>query len=140
MRFTTRVNASKEKVWEILWQDETLREWMEFVDPGTYMIGKLEKGLTVQFNSAEGYGVTSLVTELTPNEYVLFKHQADTKNVGEKTRDDQWANGTESYRLTETSTVTTLEMKFDVPLELEQIMLSSYPKALKKIKELAENQ
>jgi hypothetical protein len=102
------------------------------------MVGELVQGSTVQFNSASGYGVTSLVAELIPNEYVLFKHQADTKEDGAKSRDDQWTGGEESYELTEDDGIITLVMKFDVPTELERIMNTNYPAALNKIKEMAE--
>lgn len=139
MQFKIVINAPKEKVWQTLWQDETLRSWAGIVDPGTYMVGELKEGSTVQFNSAEGYGVTSLVTELVPGEFVLFRHQADTQDNGKSDRDDQWAGSQESYRLTENNGATTLDMKFDVPPELEQIMSTSYPKALERVKELAEH-
>jgi hypothetical protein len=138
LKFVVTIHASKETVWATLWQDATLRVWMDLVDPGTYMVGELVQGSTVQFNSASGYGVTSLVAELISNEYVLFKHQADTKEDGAKSRDDQWTGGTESYELTEDDGITTLTMKFDVPVELEQIMSVNYPAALNKIKEMAE--
>lgn len=138
MQFKIEINAPKEKVWQTLWQDETLRDWAGIVDPGTYMVGELKEGSKVQFNSAEGYGVTSLVAELIPNKYILFKHKADTQNDGGKDRQDQWTGGQESYKLTDNNNGTTLEMKFDVPAELEQIMSVSYPKALNRLKELAE--
>lgn len=138
MQFTIDIHAPKEIVWNTLWQDKTLREWSGIVDPGTYMVGELEEGKTVQFNSAEGYGVTSLVAELKPYEFVLFKHQADTQDVGERSRDDQWTGGSESYTLVENNGITTLTLVFDVPTELEEIMSQSYPKALNKVKELAE--
>jgi len=138
MKFTIEINAPKEKVWNTLWQDGTLREWAGIVDPGTYMIGELKEGSTVQFNSAEGYGVTSYVAKLELNEYVLFKHKADTKDGGEKNREDQWTGGNESYTLIEKNGTTTLTLMFDVPEELEQFMNESYPKALSRLKELSE--
>lgn len=138
MCFTIKINAPKEKVWQVLWEGKTLRNWAGLVDPGTYMTGQLVEGSTVQFNSAEGYGVTSLVAKVIPDEFVLFKHRADTQDDGENGRDDQWSGGQESYRLTEDERATTLEMKFDVPPELEQIMSISYPKALERVKELSE--
>ncbi len=138
MKFTIEINAPKEKVWNTLWQDGTLREWAGIVDPGTYMIGELKEGSTVQFNSAEGYGVTSYVAKLELNEYVLFKHKADTKDGGEKNREDQWTGGNESYTLIEKNGTTTLTLMFDVPEELEQFMNERYPKALSRLKELSE--
>ncbi|MBM3210464.1 SRPBCC domain-containing protein [Candidatus Saccharibacteria bacterium] len=139
MQFKIKINATREKVWGTLWRDKTLREWAGLVDPGTYMAGELNEGNTVQFISGEGYGVTSLVAKLVPNEYILFKHQADTQDKGLYSREDQWTGGKESYSLTHKDGITTLVMTFDVPTELEQVMSSSYPKALQRVKELSEN-
>lgn len=138
MRFKIKINATPVKVWETLWQDKTFQEWADLVDPGMYKVGDLIEGATVQFISAEGYGVTSLVSKLIPNEYVLFKHQTDTQDKGLNVRDSQWTGGTESYTLTYQDRVTTLIMSFNVPAELEKIMSESYPKALRRVKELSE--
>lgn len=139
MQFKIEINAPKERVWQILWKDESLRDWSGIVDPGTYMVGELKEGETVQFNSAEGYGVTSLVAKLILNEFILFKHRADTQDSGKTNRDDQWTGGQESYKLTESHGVTTLELSLDVPTELEKVMSTSYPKALERVKELSES-
>ena len=138
MQFEIEIHAPREKVWATLWQDRTFRQWADLIDAGTYMVGDLEEGSTIQFISAEGYGVTSLVSALIPDEYVLFKHQADTQDKGSSSRDDQWTGGRESYTLTYDDGVTSLAMSFDVPVELEKTMSESYPKALQKVKELSE--
>lgn len=139
MQFTVEINASKEKVWDTLWQDETLRQWAGIIDPGTYMKGELAEGSTVEYISAEnGYGVTSLVVKMTPNEFLLLKHQADTQESGHKTRDNEWTGGNESYQLSQKDGITTLTCTFDVPKKMEDYFNEAYPKALQKIKELAE--
>lgn len=93
----------------------------------------------MQFISAEnGYGVTSLIEKLTPNEFLLLRHQADTQNTGERQREKQWTGGAETYTLSVTDSHTTLAVAFDVPPELETYFNDTYPKALDKIKELAE--
>ena len=139
MKFTIEIQASKEKVWNTLWQDATFREWAGLIDPGTYMVGELQQGNEVQFISAEnGYGVTSLVAEVTPNEYLLLKHQADTKYTGTAEREKEWTGGNESYALTEKDGITTVVAAFDVPQELEDYFNNAYPKALQRVKELAE--
>lgn len=140
MTFTVEINASKEKVWSTLWEDETFRDWASLIDPGTYMRGELKEGNEVEYISAEnGYGVTSLVNKLIPNEYLLLFHQADTQGSGEQTRDKQWTGGKESYTLTEKDGITTLTTIFDVPPELEAYFNDAYPKALDRVKELAES-
>lgn len=140
MQFSVEINANKAIVWDILWQDGTFREWAGIIDPGTHIVGELHEGNEVQFISASGYGVTSLVAEMQPNSYMLFKHQADTKDEGKAAREKEWTGGEESYNLEENEDKTTLTVSFGVPQEQEEYFAENYPKALAKIKELAENQ
>ncbi|HMH70263.1 MAG TPA: hypothetical protein VK502_02595 [Candidatus Saccharimonadales bacterium] len=139
MQFLVEINATKEKVWDTLWRDETFREWAGIIDPGTYMVGELKVGNEVQFISSEnGYGVTSLVAKLTPGEYLLLRHAADTQEDGKRERAQEWTGGEESYSLAEKDGVTTLTAAFDVPSEMAEMFKVSYPKALERVKKLAE--
>lgn len=139
MNFSTQIKASKEKVWRTLWDDQTMREWTGIIDEGTYMKGELKEGNQVEFISAvNGYGVTSLVEKLVPNEYILFRQIMDTKESGAEERDKEWTGGRESYTLTEKDGVTTLTGELDVPTELTEIFQDRYPKALARVKEMAE--
>lgn len=139
MEFTTVINAPKEKVWDTLWKDETFRQWAGLIDPGTYLVGDLKERNEVQFISSEnGYGVTSLVERIVPAEFLLLRHHADTQETGKREREKEWTGGKESYSLAEMGGVTTLIVAFDVPPELEKYFKDNYPKALEKIKQLAE--
>lgn len=139
LQFLVKINTPKDRVWETLWQDETFREWASIIDPETYMVGELKQGDEVQFISGSGgYGVTSLVEKLIPGEFLLLRHHADTQEYGKQNREKEWTGGTESYSLTDKDDVTTLTATFDVPSELEEEFKVSYPKALERLKELAE--
>lgn len=139
MQFTIKINTSAEQVWDTLWQDETFREWAGIIDPETYMIGELKEGNEVQFiSAANGYGVTSLVDKLIPNKFLLLKHQADTQETGKQEREKEWTGGEESYLLTEGDGTTTLTVAFGVPPELEEYFKDNYPKALERVRTLAE--
>jgi uncharacterized protein YndB with AHSA1/START domain len=138
MRFSIEIHAPKERVWETLWRDETLRDWAGVIDPGTHLVGDLQAGNEVQFIAANGYGVTSLVAELVPGEYLLLRHRADTQEHGTMERDDEWTGGEESYSLAEDDGTTTLTVAFDVPPELEAEFQVNYPKALARVRDLAE--
>ncbi len=138
MRFAVDIHATKEKVWDTLWQDETFREWAGIIDPGTHLVGDLKVGGEVQFISANGYGVTSLVEELVMNEFLLLRHQADTQEYGQQGREKEWTGGAESYTLTEKDGMTTLTVAFGVPPDLEEYFKINYPIALARIKQLAE--
>ncbi len=139
-KYSIAIQASKRDVWKTMWNDSTFRMWAGVTDPGTYMVGELVEGKTVQFISSEnGYGVTSIVAELRPEEYVLLKHSADTQNEGQQSRKDQWTGGSEQYLLTQHDDITTLSTEFDVPLELETYFAEAYPKALNVIKQQSEH-
>lgn len=140
MQFSTKINASKEKVWNTLWDDKTFRDWSNIIDEGTYMTGELEAGKEVKFiSSVSGYGVTSLVEKVIKNEFVLLKEIADTKEHGTQERDKEWTGGTESYSLEENDGITTLLVEIDVPPGQEDTFKDRLPKALERIKALAES-
>lgn len=138
LKFSIEIHAPKVRVWDTLWQDETFRDWASIIDEGTYMRGVLKVGNEIQFISGNGYGVTSLVEKLVPNEFVLFRHMADTKDNGEQEQEKDWTGGTESHSLAEKDGVTTLTVEFDVPTELEEIFKIRFPKALERVKILSE--
>ena len=139
IEFSIEINAAKECVWATLWEDATFRDWASLIDEGTYMKGIMKEGNEIQFlSSVNGYGVTSLLATLDPNEYVLFRHNADTKETGQQEREKEWTEGTESYSLTEKNGVTTLIVKTDVPQEQEETFRVRLPEALECIKTLAE--
>lgn len=139
MKFSIEISASREKVWDTLWQDETLRDWASVIDPETYMAGELKEGNEVQFiSAANGYGVASKVEKLVTGEFLLLRHQADTQGHGKREREKEWTGGEESYSLVEKDGITTLTVAFDVPSELEEEFKISYPKALERVKILAE--
>lgn len=138
MQFSIEINATKESIWNTLWQDETLREWAGIIDPGTHMVGELKEGNQIQFISGNGYGVTSLVEKLVPGEFLLLRHSADTQDSGKRERENEWTGGEESYSLADKDGVTTLNASFDVPPEMEEYFQENYPKALERVKVLSE--
>jgi hypothetical protein len=139
IQFSMEINASKERVWATLWGDVSFRDWASMIDEGTYMKGVMNEGNEIQFiSSINGYGVTSMIEKLNPNEFVLFRHGADTKENGQQEREKEWTGGTESYSLTEKNGVTTLIVKTDVPQEQEETFNIRLPRALERIKTLAE--
>ncbi len=138
-KFSVEIKAPQERAWNTLWEDKTFRDWASIIDEGTYMVGEIKEGNEVQFiSSVNGYGVTSLIERLVPNEFVLFRHMADTKESGEQKREKEWTGGTESFSLTENDDVTTLTVDIDVPSGQEETFKVRYPKALERVKILAE--
>lgn len=139
IQFSIGINAPKERVWTTLWEDKTFRDWASIIDEGMYMKGVMKEGNEIQFiSSVNGYGVTSLIEKFSPNEFVLFRHRADTKESGQQEREKEWTGGTESYSLAENNGVTTLIVKTDVPQEQDETFNIRFPRALERIKTLTE--
>ena len=103
------------------------------------MVGEIKEGNEVQFiSSVNGYGVTSSVEKLVPNEFVSFKQLADTKDSGQQERENEWTGAAESYSLAENNNTTILRVSIDVPGGLEETFKLRFPKALERVKYLAE--
>ncbi|WP_444684513.1 hypothetical protein [Alkalicoccus luteus] len=137
--FSILIQADKRDIWNVLWEDTSFRDWANLIDEGTYMKGRLEENGEVEFISAvNGYGVTSLVEELRPHEYVRFHHQADTQDSGSGVREEEWTGKTESYLLKEDEGGVTLCLTLTIPANQLPLFSERVPKALARIKELAE--
>jgi hypothetical protein len=103
------------------------------------MVGEIREGNKVQFiSSVSGYGVTSMIEKHIPFEVVLFHFMTDTMESGTQERGNEWTCGKESYVLAETDGVTTLTVKTDVPREQEETFIIRFPRALERVKNLAE--
>lgn len=139
--FSIHINAPKSRIWNTLWEDKTFQDWASIIDEGTYKKGDMKEGSDMEFiSSVNGYGVTSKVEKLRPQEYVLFRHRADTQQSGQLARDDEWTGGSESYTLTEQSDGTLLVLTMDIPEEEEETFAERVPKALERIKRLVESE
>ncbi|HEY0908509.1 MAG TPA: SRPBCC domain-containing protein [Candidatus Paceibacterota bacterium] len=140
LQFSTQINAPKEKIWNILWDDKTFRDWANNIDPGMSLSGKLEKGAKVRFVGGDPkYGVTSLVENLVPNELVTFRHLADAAEGDKPEREHEWTGGQETYSLSEQNGITTLTIVLDTPPEQVENFKERLPKVLARIKELSES-
>ena len=137
-QFSIEIKAPRERVWDTLWEDKTFRDWANSIDEGMYLVGELKEGNEVQFSSVSGYGVTSLVKKLVRNEFVSFRHMADTMDSGEREREKEWTGGEESYSLAENDSVTTLTVAMDVPPGQEETFKVRFNKGLEMVKILAE--
>ena len=82
--------------------------------------------------------MTTLVEKLIPSEFISFRMIADTIDSGEREREKEWTGGTESYSLAKRGGVTTLTVDIDVPPGQEETFKIRFPKALERVKILAE--
>lgn len=142
INFSTNINAPREKVWKVLWNDVSYREWTRPFAEGSYAeTDNWKEGSKVLFLAPGGDGMVSTVAKNKPNEYMSFKHIGVVKNGVEDTESESvkgWAGALENYRLTEENGKTKLEVDMDSTDEFKDYFLKTWPVALEKVKELAE--
>jgi uncharacterized protein YndB with AHSA1/START domain len=139
--FTTTINASPEKVWEVLWSERYYREWTSAFTPGAYAESDWKEGSTIRFLSPQGEGMRSLITKKVPNKHMAFRHLgpiAGGKDVEPDEESREWIGATEDYLLEAADEGTVLKVEVDVTDKHESYFQETFPRALKRIKDLSE--
>jgi len=142
LEFNISINASASKVWQVLWYDTTYRKWTNAFQEGSYAISDWKEGSKVHFLSPGGNGIFSLIAECIPDEKMVFTHLGVIKNFIEQPANDEtksWEGAKENYILKEESGNTLLQVSMNSTEAFADYLNNAFPKALKAVKELAEN-
>ena len=87
--FSTTIKASKEKVWAVLWNDESYKSWTSAFTQGSYAVSDWNEGSKILFLDGKGSGMYSTIAKKIPNEFMSFKHIVEVKDNIELTVDEQ---------------------------------------------------
>lgn len=139
--FETMINASPERVWQILWGNDTYPQWTAVFAAGSNTVSDWKKGSKVLFLDGEGRGMVSRIADLRTNAYMSFEHLGEVTDGVEDTTSEkvkQWAGAFENYTLSQTNVGTNLTVDIDLQGEFVEMFSNMFPKALAKVKELAE--
>ncbi|MBO9204103.1 MULTISPECIES: SRPBCC family protein [Niastella] len=140
--FTIAIDAPREKVWTVLWNDEYYRAWTAAFTEGSHAITDWKKGSKVLFLDGKGMGMVSRIDETIPNEYMSFEHLGSIKDGVEDVTSDEaksFAGAHENYTLKDRNGKTELVVDMDMNDEFKDYFIKTMPKALEKVKELAEH-
>lgn len=141
MNFNISINASPEKVWDILWKDETYRKWTSAFAEGSYAVTDWKEGSKVLFLSPGGDGMVGRIAASTPHEFMSIEHLGEVKDGVEDTTSDKvkgWAGAHENYTLKKTGEGTELQVEMDTTDEFTAMFSNIWPVALQNVKELSE--
>ena len=137
LQFTIEINASKEKVWDALWNDQNYRNWTSVFHEGSHYMSDLQEGSEIFFLGPEKSGMYAKIEKLIPNEKMYFLHLGEYKD-GEKQEGTFGEEAIEQYDLVEKDGKTELTVTMNVPEDYIPYFAETFPKALGKVKELAE--
>ena len=135
------INAPREKVWEVLLNDQYTRQWYAEFMPGSHALTDWKEGNKALFLDEKGSGIVGTVianrkAELLTIEYngVVHNHQEiyDTEEAKE------FIGVRETYKLSGTGS-THLDIECDMAPQFISMMAPAWDRALEKIKNLSEN-
>lgn len=148
LQFKVNIKAPAAKVYDLmlgLKNKSTYEQWTALFNPTSTYEGTWEKGSKILFvgvdEKGEKGGLVSRIVENIPGKFVSTQHYgliAGDKEVTDGPDVEKWANGFENYTFEENNGTTTLIVDLDTTDEFIAYMSEHYPKALDKLREIAE--
>ena len=142
VEFKIDISAGRQKVWDIMFNPKTYKEWVNVSWPGSYYEGTWKQGENVRFISPGQGGTMATLVEHRPYEFILAKHIAVLNSDSTEDRDSEiakgWIGTTEAYTFTENNRETNLKVEVNTNPEWEKMFTDGWPKALAKLKEICE--
>ena len=142
LKYDILIQASAQKVWNILWDTHTYSQWTQAFSPTSRMQSDWKVGGETLFQDASGNGMVATIVELEQFKHVVFKHLGELKHgVPEKQIDNVQAwNGTlEKYILTEQNGQTLLTAEIEMDEQYQEFMDRAFQQGFAVVKALAEN-
>lgn len=142
IRKSIALNASKEKVWDVLTQDKYTRDWLSAFSPGSHAISDWQQGSKIVFADDSGYGVIGRIVTHDPYELLSMEYYGVIKDNIEdfESKEAQVYNGThETYRLTSKDDKTVLDIESDIADDSFDSMSVLWDKAVLRIEKLAQD-
>ena len=144
LQFKATINAPREKVWTSLWEDKNYREWTSAFTEGSWANTDWKKGSKVLFLGPDNDGMTSVIEENIPNEFMSIKHLGTVLNGIEyfdRPEDQVWVGAHENYTLKGSNGKTDLLVELEsngMDPKMMEYFKDAWPKALDKLKAIAE--
>jgi uncharacterized protein YndB with AHSA1/START domain len=138
LHFSVDIAAPREKVWKVLWDDASYRDWTSAFAEGSSAVSDWNEGSTIRFVDPSGRsGMQAIIEQKRPAEFMSFRHEAEIKD-GQVQPPADWSGAHENYTLTTTDGRTRLTVELDTVDEYRQMFEKKFPQALQRVKELSE--
>lgn len=142
LEFQTSINAPAQKVWDVLFGEETYKQWTQFFSPGSQMNTDWQIDGKTYFTDAKGDGMVSTIKSLNEPYEVIFSHLGMVINGVEDTKSKEvieWSGAQEKYFLDEKDGVTQLRTELQTDKNWEADMNNGFTKGFEVVKKLAES-
>ena len=137
LHFSIDIDAPREAVWNVLWNDATFRDWTSVFAEGSYAVSDWKEGSTIQFlDPNSGSGMSAVIETKRPHEFMSFRHVAEIHSGQERRLPGYGA--LENYTLEDNGGSTTLIVELDTFEAYQQMFEEKFPQALHRVKTLSE--
>ena len=140
LHFSIIINAPNKKVWETMLGNDTYKIWTDVFYPGSYFVGDWSEGSKMLFLAPDEKGklsgMVSKIKENKPYEFVSIEHIGEVEDGKEEVTD--WAGALENYTFKKIDGKTEVLVDVDINEDFKELFQDIWPKALHKLKELAE--
>ncbi|WP_445115216.1 SRPBCC family protein [Acinetobacter sp. WZC-1] len=137
------IEATPQKVWEILWTPESYSTWTQFFTPDSTMQSDWKVNGRTLFLDASGDGMVSTITRLEPFKVVIFKHLG-TLQGGVEDLDSEdvkkWSGSLEKYMLDDLQGKTRLRAELQTDEAFQDMMDKGFHQGFELVRQMAEGQ
>lgn len=148
LQFTKEIRATAQKVYETmlgLKDKSTYEFWTSVFNATSTYEGSWDAGNKIYFTGLDEHGkkggMVSKIEEHQPARFISIRHYGFLDGDTEITSGEQvekWSGGCENYSYQENNGTTTVTVDLDTIDEYLDYFNSTYPKALDRLKEIAE--
>ncbi|WP_312767803.1 SRPBCC domain-containing protein [Epilithonimonas sp.] len=143
LKYQIEINATAEKVWDILWNEKTYSQWTYYFSPDSNMVTDWQVGGKTYFtDSSKKNGMVSTIERIEEPKYLIFKHLGELHNGVEDVDSEKvkaWNGSLEAYFLDENNGKTILKVEVDSNDEFKEMFDNGFKKGLEVIKNISEN-
>lgn len=143
LQFEKQINAPAQRVWDVMWSEETYADWTKHFSPGSKMfVDEWKEGSKIKFVDAdEKMGMINTITKLNEPHELLFSAKGFVQDGAEDYESEEVKKvigAQEGYELNEVDGVTTLKGFVETTSEYEEHMRNGFEKGFDEVKKLVE--
>ncbi|WEK71066.1 MAG: SRPBCC domain-containing protein [Candidatus Chryseobacterium colombiense] len=143
LSFEKVIDAPKQKIWDVLWNEKTYSEWTKFFSPGSVMKSDWKVGGKTYFLNPEGEGMVSTIDSIEQPDQIIFKHLGMIDKEGNEDIHSkevmEWSGCFEKYILIDFGGKTKLHAEVQTEKEWQDHINTGFIKGLEIVKDLAEH-
>ena len=141
LKHSINISASPEEIWNAIFSPDCFKKWGAEFGPDPNFSGTWEEGTEMHFYDSDHNGMVALVEKCDLHKTLVLRYVAclagGKKDVAAIEKMD-WKDHLEKYLIEEKENGCTLQIESDTGDEFVEAFTAAWPRALNRIKDMAE--